>query len=47
MPDQPPPEKIPTLEDVQKDLGLDAMSFFHDMVTPDTPAEREENEENI
>jgi hypothetical protein len=47
MPDQPPPEKIPTVEEIEKELGMDAMSMFHDMVTPDTPEERAEHGENI
>jgi hypothetical protein len=45
MPDQPAPEKIPTYEEIEKELGFDAMSFFHDMVSPNDPLERGEDEE--
>jgi hypothetical protein len=45
MPDKPDPEKIPTLEEMQEELGPDVMSFFHDMVSPNDPKERGDQEE--
>jgi hypothetical protein len=41
MPDQKPtPDKIPTFEEMQEELGPDMMSFLHDMVSPNDPPER-------
>lgn len=41
MPDQTPKsENIPSYEEIEKEWGLDMMSFFHDMVSPDDPQER-------
>jgi hypothetical protein len=37
------PKKLPTYEDAVEKLGLDAMSFFSDMVRPDQHEEREED----
>jgi hypothetical protein len=45
MPDRTPkPEDIPTLEEIEKQLGYDAMSMFHSMVSPDDPKEQGEDE---
>jgi hypothetical protein len=46
MPDQPPPEKIPTLEQIEKEWGFDVMSMFHSMVSPNNPHERGDEEES-
>lgn len=41
MPDQTPkPDNVPSYEDVEKELGLDAMSFMSEMLSE--PKEREE-----
>ena len=45
MPTKPDPEDIPTLEEMQEELGPDVMSFFHDMVSPNDPKERGDEEE--
>ena len=42
MPDKPK-RKLPTYEDIERELGLDAMSFFSEMVRPDQHEEREED----
>jgi hypothetical protein len=34
-----PEKKIPTLEDAIRELGPDAMSFIHDMASPEDPEE--------
>lgn len=46
MPDKPAPkpEDVPSYEDIEKQWGPDLMSFFHDMVSPDKPEERGEEE---
>jgi hypothetical protein len=41
MPDEP--KKLPTLEDIVRELGYDRMAFFSDMVRPDQHEEREED----
>lgn len=46
MPNQVP-DKIPTFEEFTSDLGPDAMSFMHDMVSPDSQNEEDEGEETI
>lgn len=45
MPDKPDPDKIPTVEEIEKEWGYDAMSMFHSMVSPNDPKERGEDEE--
>jgi hypothetical protein len=47
MPDKPAPkpEDIPTVEEIEKQWGYDAMSMFHSMVSPDDPKEHGEDEE--
>jgi len=42
MPDKPK-RKLPTYEDIERELGLDAMSFFSEMVRPDQHEERGED----
>lgn len=44
MPDKVP-DKIPTFEEFTDNLGPDAMSFMHDMVSPDDPDEHGDEEE--
>ena len=44
MPDKVP-DKIPTYEELEEQWGPDMMSFFHDMVSPDKPRDRENEEE--
>ena len=44
MPDQNPDDKIPTLEEIEQEWGFDKMSFFHDMVSPNDPEERGDEE---
>ena len=46
MPEKPDPDKIPTFEEMQQEIGPGMMSFFHDMVSPDDPQERGDEEEN-
>jgi len=41
MPDKP--KNLPSYEDIERELGMDAMSFFSDMVRPDQHEEREED----
>ena len=41
MPDKPHPDDIPTFEDVQEALGLDAMSFMSEMMSNPGDAEKE------
>jgi hypothetical protein len=42
MPDQTPkPENIPSYEDVEKGLGLDAMSFMSEMLSEPRDAQKE------
>jgi hypothetical protein len=41
MPDKP--KNLPSYEDIEQELGMDAMSFFSDMVRPDRHEEREED----
>lgn len=43
MPDKPHPDDIPTFEDVQEALGLDAMSYMSEMLRPDQHEEREDD----
>ena len=46
MPDNKPhPDDIPTVEEIEKEWGYDAMSMFHSMVSPNDPKERGEDEE--
>jgi hypothetical protein len=33
------PQKIPTFEEVQRDLGMDKMSFMSEMLQPDEEEE--------
>ena len=42
MPDKPK-RKLPNYEDIERELGLDKMSFFSEMVRPDQHEEREED----
>lgn len=44
MPDKPP-DKIPTFEEFVEAMGPDAMSFMHDMVSPDDPDEHGDADE--
>lgn len=45
MPDKTPkPDNIPTFEELQEQWGPDMMSFFHDMVSPDKPQDRGEDD---
>jgi hypothetical protein len=39
MPDKP---KIPSYEEIERELGLDKMSFMSEMVRPDAEEERED-----
>jgi hypothetical protein len=43
MPNEPKkqPKKLPTYEDIERELGLDKMAFFSEMVRPDQHEERE------
>ena len=41
MPDES--KEKPTYEDIERDLGLDMMSFFSDMVRPDQHEERDDD----
>jgi hypothetical protein len=42
MPDKTPkPENIPSYEDVEKELGLDAMSFMSEMLSEPGDTEKE------
>ena len=43
MPDEPKKTPQLTYEDIERDLGLDMMSFFSDMVRPDQHEEREDD----
>lgn len=43
MPDKPHPDDIPTFEEVQEALGLDAMSFMSEMLRPDQHEVREDD----
>jgi hypothetical protein len=43
MPDEPKESPKPTYEDIERELGLDMMSFFSDMVRPDQHEEREDD----
>jgi hypothetical protein len=38
----PDEDNLPTYEDAEAELGLDKMSFFSDMVRPDSEEEQEE-----
>lgn len=45
MPDKTPkPEEIPTFEELQDQWGPNMMSFFHDMVKPDSQNEEDEED---
>jgi hypothetical protein len=43
MPDEAKDQPQPTYEDIERELGLDRMSFFSDMVRPDQHEEREDD----
>jgi len=42
MPDEAKDQPQPTYEDIERELGLDRMAFFSDMVRPDQHEERDE-----
>ena len=42
-----PDKQIPTYDEIVDELGLDAMSFFHDMVSPNHPKDRGEDEASV
>ena len=41
MPDKP--KEKPSYEDIEREMGLDMMSFFSDMVRPDQHEERDDD----
>jgi len=45
MPDEPKdqPKKLPTYEDIERDLGLDKMSFMSEMLRPDQHEDLEDD----